>query len=230
MHLAQLPTPIPIDDGGFFGGFLFLLLVFLAVPLSFAFFTAWLAEQRGHTRNLWFVLGFFFGPVAMLALGFAPARGKASDAVVAPGSLGEGAPVRLSSRSDRTPEQARAPIDEDELLPPPPPPPARPAPRAPAYDEPFPSRAPVPAYELPDERPSHASVEIDVDGAVFHEGTNRAYGRGLGPDGSVTYFVIPSRDKLQELSDALRVSRPVREHVPSADVVPIESLPTELQR
>ena len=193
MDLAQLPTPIPVDDGGFFGGILFLLLLLLVAPVSFALFTAWLAEQRGHTRNLWFVLGFFFGPIAMLAVGFAPTRGAASDRVVAAGALAE--PVR-----------------------------------PPAYDEPYRSRVDVPAYDLPDDRLSVASIEIDVDAAVFHEGTQRAYGRGRGPDGSVTYFVIPSTDTLRELTEDLRVSRPLRRYISADDVIPIGSLPPELQR
>ena len=230
MQLAQqLPTPVPVDDGGFFGGIIFLLLVLLAAPLAFAFFTAWLADQRGHTRNLWFVLGFFFGPIAMLAVGFAPARGAASDRVVPTGSLAEGMVSGAPSR-ERTPPPAPRPMPiDDEVLPPPPPPP-RPAPRAPAYDEPYPSREAVPAYDLPDDRLSAASLEIDVDGAVFHEGTQRAYGRGRGPDGSVTYFVITSADTLRELSEDLRVSRPLRRYISPDDVIPIESLPPELQR
>jgi hypothetical protein len=79
------------------------------------------------------------------------------------------------------------------------------------------------------DRPISPLLEIDVDGAVFHEATNRAYGRGHTADGSITYFAL-SQERLHELSSELKVSRPVRSLIPRDDVLPIESLPPELQR
>ena len=39
---------------------------------STAFFTGWLAGKKGYSNGLWGVLGFFFGFVALLTIGFAP--------------------------------------------------------------------------------------------------------------------------------------------------------------
>ena len=39
---------------------------------STAFFTGWLAGKKGYSSGLWGTLGFFFGFVALLTIGFAP--------------------------------------------------------------------------------------------------------------------------------------------------------------
>ena len=39
---------------------------------STALFTGWLAEKKGYSSGLWGTLGFFFGFVALLTIGFAP--------------------------------------------------------------------------------------------------------------------------------------------------------------
>jgi hypothetical protein len=240
MQLAQFPTiaPVTTDSSSFFGGAIFLILVVLAVPIAGACFTAWLAGERGRQRGLWAVLGFFFGPFALLAVGLAPMQGETKDRVVPSGSLADGIRSRFSRGSSAPATEPRSPMYDEPLrdepidFAPPPSPPARPQPRAPSYDEPPPSR-PLPVYDEPPSTiytPPPREFEIDVDGAVYHEGTNRMFGRGRGPDGAITYFAISSRQKLDELSEALRVSRPVRALIEEDDVVPISALPPELQR
>ena len=39
---------------------------------STAFFTGWLAKKKGYSNVLWSLLGFFFGLIALLTIGFAP--------------------------------------------------------------------------------------------------------------------------------------------------------------
>jgi 4-hydroxybenzoate polyprenyltransferase len=39
---------------------------------STASFTAWLASKKGYSSGIWFVLGLFFGFIALLAMGFSP--------------------------------------------------------------------------------------------------------------------------------------------------------------
>ena len=218
--LAQIPTPT--TDSPILGGGLFLLALFLVVPVAFAAFTAWLATERGRSWGVWFVLGFFFGPIALVALGFAPYGGAPrGDNVLAPGSLAAGLRSRFT-RSEPTAGPEPAPIAE---------------PPAPTADEPASAPVPVATAVPPRPRPTARSsdrpisplLEIDVDGAVFHEQSNRAFGRGHAADGSTTYFVL-SQERLHELSAELRESRPVRSLIPRDDVVPLESLPPELQR
>jgi MFS family permease len=56
-------------------------LIILAVTgFIFALFTGWLAEQKGHPTLLWMLLGFLFTILALLTLGFAPARPKVEKA------------------------------------------------------------------------------------------------------------------------------------------------------
>ena len=38
----------------------------------FGGFSGWLASEKNRESGSWFVLGFFFGPVALIALGFSP--------------------------------------------------------------------------------------------------------------------------------------------------------------
>jgi len=39
--------------------------------IAFGGFTCWLAETKGRNAAAWFFLGLFFGPLALLTLGFA---------------------------------------------------------------------------------------------------------------------------------------------------------------
>ena len=53
------------------GGFvIFIVLVFL---FSNAAFTCWVAIKKGYS-GIWFILGLFFGLVALIAVGFAPEK------------------------------------------------------------------------------------------------------------------------------------------------------------
>lgn len=68
------PTPIVISDG-IIGGLVFVVVLIVLAMLSFGLFTGWLAVQRGRQWGLWFLLGLVSGPVALLAVGFAPDLG-----------------------------------------------------------------------------------------------------------------------------------------------------------
>ena len=212
MLLAQI-TPTTVDSG-FPGGAAFIILFVLFVPVSMAFFTAWLATERGRAGRIWFVLGFFFGPIALLSVGLAPERGSGRARVASDGSIASGLRSILSNEPSSRARPAPQAADE---------------PAAPAAPAPVPA-APVTSPSRLQQRPAAAPIEIDVDGAVFHELSNRAYGRGRVADGSTAYFVISSDDKFRELSEALRVARPQRRLVLADDVIPIEALPPELQR
>jgi hypothetical protein len=48
------------------------IIVLIAYLLINAILTSWLAEQKGYSQGSWFFLALFFGPIALLALGFAP--------------------------------------------------------------------------------------------------------------------------------------------------------------
>ncbi len=83
MQLAQTIEPFePVDEGGLLGIGVFALLLILYVPVAFGFFTSWLARERGRQGGLWFVLGFFFGPMALLSVGFAPDQRASAQAQV----------------------------------------------------------------------------------------------------------------------------------------------------
>ena len=47
------------------------VVVSIIYLLATAFFTNWLAEQKGYNNILWGTLGFFFGIAALLTIGFA---------------------------------------------------------------------------------------------------------------------------------------------------------------
>jgi len=49
-----------------------LVILLLAYTLAFAFFTGWLAKEKGRDEVTWTILGLFFGIVALLAVGLAP--------------------------------------------------------------------------------------------------------------------------------------------------------------
>lgn len=46
--------------------------LYLLWGLTWGGFCAWLADEKGRSFLAWFMLGFFFSLVALLALGFAP--------------------------------------------------------------------------------------------------------------------------------------------------------------
>jgi len=48
------------------------VIVLIVYIFSTAFFTGWLAGEKGYGTVAWGVLGFFFGLVALLTIGFAP--------------------------------------------------------------------------------------------------------------------------------------------------------------
>ena len=50
----------------------FAVIIGLVYFFSTAFFTGWLAAKKGYGSGLWGTLGFFFGLVALLTIGFAP--------------------------------------------------------------------------------------------------------------------------------------------------------------
>ena len=65
------PAPSSGGFGSFLGGFgIFIVLVFF---LSNAVFTYWVATKKGY-GGIWFILGLFFGLVALIAVGFAPEK------------------------------------------------------------------------------------------------------------------------------------------------------------
>jgi hypothetical protein len=200
MQLAQLPTPIPVDTGGsVLGVVLIVLLVVLTVPVAGGFFTAWLAEQKGRERRLWFVLGFFFGPIALLAVGFAPDV-RLADIASRPGAE--------PPRPDYPPPPAYdGPYERVE-----PPPPARPQ--------------PIAQYE-PVSRAS-APIGVDIDAVVFHEPTQQGYGRGRTDTGEMVYFTV-TQDELRDMTERLRLQRPFASFVASADIVETYDLPQELR-
>ena len=49
-----------------------IIIVGIIYFFSTAFFTGWLAGKKGYSIGLWGILGFFFGFIAVLAVGFAP--------------------------------------------------------------------------------------------------------------------------------------------------------------
>jgi hypothetical protein len=52
------------------------LFLYLALWLgAFGMPAYWLAYERGRPAGTWFIVGLFLGPIALLMLGFAPARG-----------------------------------------------------------------------------------------------------------------------------------------------------------
>ena len=59
-----------MDNNALFmaGSVYFVLVCFF----STAFFTGWLAGKKGYGFGIWGALGFFFGFVALLTIGFAP--------------------------------------------------------------------------------------------------------------------------------------------------------------
>ena len=66
------------DDLGFsiiryWGYFVFIYMAVLS------FFTAWLAQKKNYNYGYWLLLGFFFGIIALLTVGFAPINEKAID-------------------------------------------------------------------------------------------------------------------------------------------------------
>lgn len=49
-----------------------LVLIVFAQAVASAGFCRWLAARKGYETDIWLILGFFFGVLAILALGFAP--------------------------------------------------------------------------------------------------------------------------------------------------------------
>jgi len=54
------------------------LAIIFAVDVVIGLFAGWLANEKGHSQQTWVLLGILFGPIALAAIGFAPARAKAS--------------------------------------------------------------------------------------------------------------------------------------------------------
>jgi predicted RNA-binding Zn-ribbon protein involved in translation (DUF1610 family) len=52
--------------------FVVIVIIGMVYLLSTALFTGWLAGKKGYDSGLWGVLGFFFGFIALLTIGFAP--------------------------------------------------------------------------------------------------------------------------------------------------------------
>jgi hypothetical protein len=58
------------------------LLTVLIHSLTFGAFCAWVANSKGRIGGDWFLLGFFFGIFALLAVGFAPPATPRTDVVI----------------------------------------------------------------------------------------------------------------------------------------------------
>ena len=56
-------------DSIYFG---LIVIVCMICFFSNAYFTSWLARKKGYNSRQWGIFGFFFGFVALLAIGFAP--------------------------------------------------------------------------------------------------------------------------------------------------------------
>lgn len=198
--LAPVPTPTPVDvSDGLIGGLVFVVFLIVFAMGSFGAFTGWLAVQRGRQWGLWFILGLIFGPVAMLAVGFAPDLGTHRRDAIVP-----------------TPPRPPAPDDPPPPPVPPPPPPAV-AVRADVLE--------TTQYERPR---SPARVEIDVDAVTVHQRSGQAYGRGLTIHGDRVYFTL-APDELRDLQSELERTRPVNFLVWEDDVVDVDDLPHELR-
>ena len=57
-----------------------LIFLFVAQGIVFGGFSAYVASQKGRNRDSWFILGFLFGFVALLALIAVPAVGDLAEA------------------------------------------------------------------------------------------------------------------------------------------------------
>jgi len=66
--LAQVNVQVNSDNGE--GILIFLFLIF-ACSVAGAF-TGWVAEEKGRRGLTWFLLGFIFNILALLAVGLAP--------------------------------------------------------------------------------------------------------------------------------------------------------------
>ena len=94
----------------------------------------------------------------------------------------------------------------------------------------IPPPAPPPPPRVQPVAPGAAPpLQIDVDAAVFHEGSQTGYARGRTADGTLLYVRLPSEAHVREMSDKLLASRPVPTSVATTDVVPVDQLPPELR-
>ena len=53
-----------------------MIFMYILSCIIIAIFTAWIASQKSRSALLWFFLGFFFGFIALLAVGLAPKNGE----------------------------------------------------------------------------------------------------------------------------------------------------------
>jgi hypothetical protein len=98
---------------------------------------------------------------------------------------------------------------------------------------PRPTNVPPPAPPPPRVQPvapgAAPPMQIDVDAAVFHEGSQTGYARGRTADGALVYVRLPNEARVRDISDQLLTSRPVPTAASPADVVPVDQLPPELR-
>ena len=50
------------------------LIALLIFAIFFAFFCSGIASQKGHAKSIWLILGFLFGPIALVAIAGMPDR------------------------------------------------------------------------------------------------------------------------------------------------------------
>jgi hypothetical protein len=74
-----------------------LIAIIICAALVTAAFSAWVASRRGYDGGIWFLLGLFFGVIALLAVGLAPEKERETEAG--------------PSRPRMTPEEASATAD-----------------------------------------------------------------------------------------------------------------------
>jgi hypothetical protein len=57
-------------------GFVFWIVIIIIYALISSIFSAWLASEKGYSGISWFLLGLFFGIIALITIGFAPIQDR----------------------------------------------------------------------------------------------------------------------------------------------------------
>lgn len=197
-----------------------IFVILLADVLIIAPLTAWIANERGRSPSIWFVLAAVAGPVALVALALAPARWEVEEARRRVRRCPE-CDTRVSLEATRCPA-CRAKLPLPPAPEPEPAPAPAPEPEPEREPEPKPEREPEPALplELP---PSIIVTQVrrrgtpSVSAAPLTEEAERLETVGRGAQslasgvfaGGATEMIVGYRYLISVTARQLQISGPV---------------------